>query len=161
MPYCTSDDVVSHAAALSGDLQMATRVSQGITVATSVIDSKLKAKFVVPFVDPAPPLINVIAINLAAGWSLKSAFSGSPETNQYKTGEAYWKEGIEFLTQIMDGDLTLEDATTKDAIASKAAPIAVFAQVDQQILHLDVLGRYGPKSPTSAFPSNLYPGPGW
>ena len=91
-------------------------IDSGISYATALIEGYLKARFQVPFSDPPPELIAVIAKELAAAYALKNAFSGSVTADQVMEADKMDAAAKGMLRDIVDGKLHLSDAVTKDSI---------------------------------------------
>lgn len=148
MPYCTATDVFERAPALKDDPLGQVRVSDGIEYSTALIEGRLKTRFSVPFADPAPKMIGVIAKDLAAAYALRSAFSGAAGSDQLAEAARMDSDAKTLLGDIASGSLHLSDAITEESIPSRTPPIHVTSTEDQtSVRTMDLLGRFGPKRP--------------
>jgi len=157
MAYTNEDQVLLRAPAITPDARASAQVAAGIAVATSRINGRLAEKFVVPFVDPVPDLVQVVATNLAAAWAMRSVFSGAEHLEQIEFAKALEAEGKTLLNEIYSGELRLEDAQTNQTVAGRTPPIHISSAPSSQLRCMDLLGNYGPKIPNNHWLNYLGP----
>ena len=160
MAYTNEDQVLLRAPAITPDARASAQVAAGIAVATSRINGRLAEKYLVPFVDPVPELIQVVATTLAASWAMRNVFSGSEHVEQIEFAQQLETEGKALLNEIYSGDLRLEDATTNQTVSGRTPPIHISNTPSSQLRCMDLLGYYGPKIPNNHW-NNYYPNYRW
>lgn len=111
MPYTTKDLVLGKSkltneyAFESSDDSEKTGVDSFIKEAQSRIDTKLRRKYKVPFVDPVLPIIESIATNFAAGFAIERDYSDRPEKHEPYLAEVLIKRAEADLQDILDNSL--------------------------------------------------------
>ena len=136
-------------------------MAAGIAVATSRINGRLAEKFQVPFAEPFPELIQVVATTLAASWAMRNVFSGAEHMDQLEYAKSLEAEGKALLDEIYTGALRLTDAATLISIPGRTPPISVTGSPSMQLRTMDMLGQWGPKVPDNYYwntGSYYYPG---
>lgn len=76
-----------------------------IKEAQARIDTKLRRKYKVPFMNPIPPLIESIATNFAAGFAIERDYSDRPDKNEPYLAEVLIKRAEADLQDILENSL--------------------------------------------------------
>lgn len=152
MAYTSEASVLLRAPAISAAVSSSEQVAAGIVVAEARINGKLAEKFDIPFSDPVPDLVQVVATTLAASWAMRNVYSGADHIEQQAFAARLEQEGAAMLEEIRLGNMLLGDAATKATIKSRTVPIYVSgSRVSEQIRDIDMLGHRGPKRPDNHF----------
>ena len=99
MPY-TTDELIRGKSKLENELDFDS--ASFIKEAQARIDTKLRRRYKVPFVDPVPSLIESIATNFAAGFAIERDYSDRPEKNSPYLAEVLIKRAEDDLKDILD-----------------------------------------------------------
>lgn len=102
MPY-TTEELVRGKSKLENELDF--NADQFIKEAQARIDTKLRRKYKVPFVNPIPSLIESIATNFAAGFAIERDYSDRPEKHEPYLAEVLIKRAEVDLQDILDNSL--------------------------------------------------------
>lgn len=102
MPY-TTPELVQGKSKLENETDF--NADPFIKEAQARIDTKLRRRYKVPFVDPVPSLIESIATNFAAGFAIERDYSDRPEKNEPYLAEVLIKRAEADLQDILDNAL--------------------------------------------------------
>ncbi len=108
MPYTTKELILGNSKLMNQyDAEDAneTFIDNAIKKAQARIDVKLRRKYMVPFVDPVPDIIETIATELAAGFLLEIDYSNRREKDEPYLAEVLIKRADDDLQDILNNSL--------------------------------------------------------
>lgn len=134
MPYSEREDIKSRLQALpvEGLVSVLDEAIDGaIQYSDSIIDSKLRLRYQVPF-SPVPKLITNISADLATWKTLKGTFSGGGEDDEPILASSYRDDAMNLLCQLADGSLTLDPVEAPPAEGGMARVIPSHSRLGQR-----------------------------
>jgi hypothetical protein len=99
----TTDELVRGKSKLENELDF--DAAPFIKEAQSRIDTKLRRRYKVPFVEPVPAMIESIATNFAAGFAIERDYSNRPEKKEPYLAEVLIQRAEDDLQDIIDRSL--------------------------------------------------------
>jgi len=109
MSYCSDSDVRNILTGVGTDVMGTAAVAAHITRADSIIDTKLGARYNVPF-STTPPVVETISADIAAFYVMRTLYTQESQNESDWTLELY-KRANSLLDKIAEGKLPLLDSS--------------------------------------------------